>query len=125
MNSKNAYELFSEGKALVDRNDHLNAIMFFEKAKEIEPEKGSIREALAMAYYNCGLYSSARKHFSKAIEIDAVNDYAYFGLGLCLIKEGKFRAALGQLKIAAVMKPESETYAKYVNKYSRILRRDL
>ena len=122
MNSKNAYELFSEGKALVNRNDHLNAIMFFEKAREVEPEKGSIREALARSYYNCGLYSSARKHFRKAIEIDAANDYAYFGLGLCLAREGKFKTALGQLKIAAAMKPQNETYRKYVNKYSYILK---
>ena len=122
MNSKSAYELFSEGKALVSSNDHLNAIMFFERAKELEPEKGSIREALARSYYNCGLYPSAKKHFSKAIEIDPANDYAYFGLGLCLIKEGKFKAALGQLKIAAAMKPENETYRKYVNRYSHILK---
>jgi tetratricopeptide (TPR) repeat protein len=123
MNSKNAYELFSEGKALVTNNDHLNAIMVFEKAKDIEPEKGSIREALARSYYNCGLYSSAKKHFRKAIEIDAANDYAYFGLGLCLIKMGKFSAALGQLKIAAAMKPGNETYRKTVRKYRNILKK--
>jgi tetratricopeptide (TPR) repeat protein len=122
MNSKNAYELFSKGRALAKRNDYLNAIMFFEKAKDAEPDKGSIREALARSYYNCGLYSSARKHFNKAIEIDAANDYAYFGLGLCLIKEGKFKTAIGQLKIAAAMKPGNETYKKYVNKYTRILK---
>ena len=123
MNSKNAYELFSEGSALVNCNDHLSAIMVFEKAKEIEPEKGSIREALARSYYNCGLYSSAKKNFSKAIEIDAANDYAYFGLGLCLIKMGRFSAALGQLKIASAMKPQNETYIKTIRKYTRILKK--
>ncbi len=123
MNSKNAYELFSAGKAHINKNEHLKAIMLFEKAKDIEPEKGSIREALARSYYNCGLYSSAKKHFSKAIEIDAANDYAYFGLGLCLIKEGKFKAALGQLKIAAAMKPDNETYSKTVKKYTGLLKK--
>ena len=121
MNSKNAYELFSEGKALVNRNNHLGAIMLFEKAKEIEPRKGSIREALARSYYICGFYKTAKKHFSKAIEIDAANDYAYFGLGLCLVKEGKFRPALGQLKIAYAMKPGNDAYKKAVRKYKRFL----
>jgi tetratricopeptide (TPR) repeat protein len=123
MNSKNAYELFSRGKTLVKKKKNLKAIMLFEKAKDIEPEKGSIREALARAYYNCGLYSSAKEHFSKAIKIDASNDYAYFGLGLCLIKEGKFKTAMGHLKIAASMQPENEIYKNTVKKYDRFFKK--
>lgn len=121
MNSKKAYEFFLKGKILANNKKYLESIMLFEKAKEIEPEKGSIREALARSYYNCGLYNSAKKHFSKAVRIDASNDYAYFGLGLCLIKEGKFNKAIGNLKIAATMKPKNETYKKAVKKYRRLL----
>ena len=89
MNSTDAYELFHKGKKLSDSNDHLKAVMDLEKAMTIEPEKSSIREALARSYYNSGLYDSAKKQFNKVIELDPSNDYAYFGMGLCLLKEGK------------------------------------
>jgi tetratricopeptide (TPR) repeat protein len=122
MNSENTYDLFIQGKKLAKENEHLRAIMFFEKAKKLEPEKGSIREALAFSYYKCGLYTSAKENFSKAINIDAANDYAHYGLGLCLLKEGKINAALGHLKIALAMKPGNLFYSKAVKKYSTIFK---
>ncbi len=123
MNSEDAYELFNKGKKLSEDNDHLNAIMDLEKAMKIEPEKASIREALARSYYNSGFYSSAKKHFKKIIEIDASNDYAYFGMGLCLLKEGKVENALGNLKIAFAMKPDSDVYKDSLKKYKGLAKK--
>lgn len=120
MNSENAYELFTEGKKLARKNEHLKAIMLFEKATIIEPGKGSIREALGLSYYNCGFYDSAKKHFKKALEIDLANDFAHFCMGLCLAKEGKLAASLGHLKIAWAMKPSNAYYSKAVKKYSML-----
>ncbi len=120
MKSKNAYELFLEGKKYVLENEYLKAIMLFEEAVKIEPKKGSIREALALSYYNCGLYDSAKINFKKALEIDLSNDFAHYGLGLCLIKEGKFSKAFGHLKIALAMKPKSILYSNTIKKYSQI-----
>ena len=120
MNSENAYELFHKGKKHAKQNDHLKAVMLFEKAIALEPERGSIREAIAISYYNCGLYSAAKKNFQKAITIDASNDFAYYGLGLCLAKEGKINTAIGHFKIAAAMKPLNETYRQTIKRYNRI-----
>ncbi len=120
MNSENAYELFREGKKHARENDHLKAIMLFEKAIVIEPEKGSIREAIATSYFNCGLYPAAKSNFQKAVSIDAANDFAHYGLGLCLVKEGKIKTAMGHFKIAAAMKPLNETYRNAVKRYNRI-----
>ena len=120
MNRKNAYELFAEGKKLLGQNENMSAIMLFEQAAELEPQKASIRENLAVLYYNCGLYKSAKKHFLIMAQIDASNDFAYFGLGMCLAKEGKLAHALGQFKIARAMKPEDEHYIKIIKKYSQI-----
>jgi tetratricopeptide (TPR) repeat protein len=117
----NAYELFIEGKKLTKNKNFLKAIMLLEKAKKLEPQKGSIREALATAYYNCCFHESAKKNFSKAIEIDATNDFAHYGLALCCIKEGKINIALGHLKMAQAMKPEHKIYGDAVKKYSAIL----
>jgi tetratricopeptide (TPR) repeat protein len=120
MKSKNAYELFSEGKRFTEENEYLKAVMLFEKAAVIEPQKGSIREALATAYYNCGFYDYARINFERALSIDLSNDFAHYGMGLCLVKEGKLDMALGHLKIALAMQPASTLYGDAVKKYSRI-----
>jgi len=116
---EDAYSLFTKAKKLMDRNDFLNASLFLERAKVFEPGKGSIREALGICYYNMGFYGSSRKHFDKAIEIDAANDFAHYGMGLCLIKERKISRALGYLKIASFMKPGSEVYKKALKRYNR------
>lgn len=113
---KSAYYFFKKGKILAQRGKFLDAIMMLEKAKDLEPLKGSIRELLASAYYNYGFYRSAKKNFIKALEIDATNDFAHYGLGMCLIKERKLNQAVGHLKMASVMRP-------YSKKYKEILKR--
>ena len=113
-----AYNLFEKGKGLLERQNFLKAIMVLEKAKEIEPEKGSIREALARAYYNCGLYSSAKKNFERALDIDITNDYAHYGLGLCLMREGELNRAIGHLKMALAMRPNSKMYKETLEKFT-------
>src|SRR4030042_2892441 len=116
MNS--TYYLFKRGKKVSENCKLLEAIMLLEKAKKLEPEKGSIREVLASAYYNCGLYVSAKKNFIKALEIDASNDFAHYGLGLCLIKENKKTEAMGHFKIAFFMKPGHKKYKEVLDKFS-------
>jgi len=113
-----AYCLFKEGKKLTESGKFLEAIMFLEKAKKYEPEKGSIREVLASAYYNCGFYRYAKKNFIRALEIDAANDFAHYGLGLCLIKEKKLTKAVGHLKIAFFMKPNSKKYKEILGRFT-------
>jgi len=111
-----AYKLFEEGKSLLKKQNFLKAIMALEQAKKIEPNKGSIREALAIAYYNHGFYQSAQKNFQKALDIDITNDYAHYGLGLCLVKEGELKKALGHFKMALAMKPDSKMYKEEIGK---------
>ena len=113
-----AYHRFVEARGFMKKNDFLNASLLLEGAREIEPEKGSIREALAICYFNMGLYSSSMDHFDKAIQIDASNDFAHYGMGLCLIKENKVNLALGHFKIARFMKPGSDIYKQALKRYS-------
>ena len=113
------YALFTKAKALMEKNDFLNASLLLEEAREAEPEKGSIREALGICYYNMGFYESSRDHFDKAIEIDACNDFAHYCMGLCLVKERKFNRALGYFKIASFMRPDSEVYRRVLKRYNR------
>lgn len=114
----NAYYSFKKGKILFKKGRFLEAIMSLEKAKNLEPEKGSIREILASSYYNCGFYDSAKENFLMALKIDISNDFAHYGLALCLIREKNLTGALGHLKIAAVMNPESEKYKETLRKFT-------
>jgi len=116
----NAYKLFIKGKKYADNNDHIKAVMLFEKAIKLEPMKGSIREALATSCFNCGLYEEAKKHFCKALNIDSANDFAHYGLGFCLVKEGDSGNAIGHFKIACAMKPLNKNYSDAIVRYSRI-----
>lgn len=116
---EDVYNLFMKAKRFMDKNDFLNASLFLEEARQHEPEKGSIREALGICYYNMGFYESSRNHFDKAIDIDATNDFAHYGMGLCLIKEKRINRALGYLKIASFMKPDSKIYRKVLERYNR------
>lgn len=109
-----AYELYTKGIALLDGNHPAQAALVLEKAKSLQPAKGSIREALGRAYYNYGQHEVASHEFQAAIDIDPSNHYAHFGLGLALRKLGRKNKALGHLKMALAMQPDNEDYQKAV-----------
>ena len=110
------YYYYQKGKNCLQQKDLVRAIIYLEKAMKAEPEKASIREALAIASYNLGFYPMARDHFRKALEIDAANHFAYYGLGLSVAKLGKIEAARGQIRIAAVMDPDCQDYHNALQK---------
>jgi Flp pilus assembly protein TadD len=105
-----AYARFQEGSRLLDSGNAHAAVVALERARELEPEKGSIREALARAYFRSQRVDAARVEFEKVLELDPVNDYAHFGLGMCLLRRGDRAAARGHLKMATIMRPEEEAY---------------
>ena len=74
-----AYERFMEGQALLSSGDAHGAVVALERARDLEPEQGSIREALARAYFGARRFADAEAEFTKVVELDPVNDYAYFG----------------------------------------------
>ena len=84
--------------------------MLLSEAKLIEPEKGSIREALGRAHYLCGRPSPARPQFVKAVQIDPVNDYAHLGLALSCARTGQRTRAIAHLKLAIAMRPTADEY---------------
>jgi len=105
-----AYRRFQEGSRLLETGNAHAAIIPLERARALEPEKGSIREALARAYFRSGRIDAAREEFEKVVDLDPVNDYAHFGLGLCLLRRGDRDAARGHLKLATIMRPDAEEY---------------
>ena len=103
-----AYEAFQEGsRLLAGANPHAAAVAL-ERARDHEPDKGSVREALGRAYFSSGRFTEAGAEFERAIELDPVNDYAHFGLGLARRRMGDDVGARRHLKLAVAMRPLEE-----------------
>jgi Flp pilus assembly protein TadD len=109
---KNAYELLMSGREmLAARRDH-QAALLLQEACELEPRKGSVREALGRALYNIGETELASDQFQVAVDLNPADDYAYFGLAMCRIRMGDKPGAAGLLKIALAMRPNSKDYRR-------------
>ncbi len=112
------YELFTEGKRRLQKGMAAQATVPLEKAKALEPEKASIREALGIAYFRIHRWDEAEAEFRKLLELSPADDYAHYALGRSLEKQGKVAEANGHYKLAASLRPGDEHYA------SRILQLD-
>ena len=112
MDTRDAYAAFQDGTRLLDGDNAHAAVIALERARELEPTQGSVREALARAYFRSGRFSAAEQEFRAAVEIDPVNDYAYFGLGLCRLRAGDRAVARGHLRLATVMRPDNDDYRR-------------
>ena len=59
MSSDDVYELFQNGTRLLEEHDFHAAAVPLRRARELEPDKTSIREALGRALFgSCLLYTS-------------------------------------------------------------------
>jgi tetratricopeptide (TPR) repeat protein len=110
MDSTEAYDLLTKGRELLAGRRNHQAALVLQRACELEPAKGSIREAFARALYNCGRTRDAADQFEMALELNPADHYAYFGLALCRARMGDRPRAAGLLKIAIAMRPQSEDY---------------
>jgi Flp pilus assembly protein TadD len=119
---QSAYEAFQEGSRLLASQNAHAAVIPLERARDLEPAQGSVREALGRAYYRTGRFPKAGEEFAAAVEIDPVNDYAHFGLGLALLKQGDRLGARRHLKLAVAMRPDQADYRAALD---RVLLADL
>jgi tetratricopeptide (TPR) repeat protein len=110
---QDAYALFQRGISLLEDSHWAQAVVPLEKAKRLEPDKTSIREALGRAYFRSGHYRRAAAEFEAVVERSAANDYAHFCLGRSFEKLGDRPAASRHLSLAAGMRPDREDYRRY------------
>jgi tetratricopeptide (TPR) repeat protein len=107
------YDLYRRGSELLEHGDFSAAAIPLEKAREMEPEKSSIREALGRAYFRTGRYAAAAGEFQAVVDRYPVNDFAHFCLGRSLEKTGRTREARKHLALAASLRPERADYRIY------------
>jgi len=105
---ESAYEAFQEGTRLLESENAHAAVVALERARDLEPDKASVRETLARAYFRTGRFPAAGAEFARTVEIDPVNDYAHYGLGLCLVRTGDRVGARAHLRLAVAMRPQQE-----------------
>jgi Flp pilus assembly protein TadD len=108
--SDSAYDLFKKGSALLEAGDFAAAAIPLERARSIEPDKSSIREALGRAYFRSGRFEDAREEFEAVVEQHPVNDYAHFCLGRACEKTGRRLEASRHAVLAAGMRPDRADY---------------
>jgi Flp pilus assembly protein TadD len=107
-----AYHHFREGQKRLRKGMTAQATVPLEKAKKLEPEKASIREALGIAYFRLARWQEAEAEFRTIVEhLEPTDDYAHYALGRALEQQGRQAEANGHYKLANSMKPGSETYA--------------
>lgn len=84
-----AYDAYTRGMALLQSGDPHPASVALERAKRLEPEKASIREALGRAYLMRRSWEEAAGEFAKAVELHPTDHYAHWGLARALERLGR------------------------------------
>jgi Flp pilus assembly protein TadD len=104
------YELFQRGRAELRKGRAVEATPALEQAKEREPRKASIREALGIAYFRSQRWADAEREFRAMLELSPTDDYAHYALGRSLEKLGREAEANGHFKLASSLKPGTDHY---------------
>jgi tetratricopeptide (TPR) repeat protein len=104
-----AYDLFMSGTRLLDHGDFHAAVVPLARARDLEPEKTSIREALGRALFFARRYREAAAEFEAVVERAPTNDFALFCLGRSLQLQG----------LATSLRPERADYRQYLGQARR------
>ena len=113
-----AYELYSRGRAMLHDGHPHAAALILGRAKLLEPDKASIREALGRALFMSGRATRARREFTKAVALNPSDDYAHFALALACERTGQRQRALGHAKLANALAPGVSDYERVVARLS-------
>ena len=108
-----AYDLYTRGMRLLEDGDCHAAAVPLQRARDLEPDKTSVREALGRAYFGAHRYADAAAEFEAVIALAPTNDYALFCLGRSLQQLGRHAEARAPLTLAATLRPERADYRLY------------
>jgi Flp pilus assembly protein TadD len=107
------YDLYQRGTELLEGGDFHAATVPLARARDLEPDKASIREALGRALFHAQRYEAAAVEFEAVVDQAPTNDYALFCLGRSLQQLGRHREARHPLALAAQLRPERGDYRRY------------
>jgi Flp pilus assembly protein TadD len=107
------YDLFRRGTELLEAGHNHQAAFPLARARDLDPDKTSIREALGRALFHTQRYEQAAVEFQAVIDRAPTNDYALFCLGRSLQMLGRHAEARKPLAQAAGMQPGRRDYRRY------------
>jgi tetratricopeptide (TPR) repeat protein len=113
------YDLYQRGRELLEHGDYQAAIVPLSKARDLEPDKASIREALGRALFHAQHYEGAAEEFEAVAANTPTNDYALFCLGRAMQLLGRHSEACQPLALACSLRPEREDYRVYRDRARR------
>ena len=113
------YDLFVRGKQLLEEGNPHAASVPLSRARDLEPDKASIREALGRALFKSARYEQAAAEFEAVVERSPTDDYALFCLGRSLQLLGRHDEARPPLTLASRLRPDRRDYAKYREQAAR------
>ena len=113
MADASAYDSYRSGLELLEQGDHHAAVVALTRAREVEPEAASVREALGRALFGAHRYREAAAEFQVVVDGAPTNDYALFCLGRALQLLGAHNDARRPLALAACLRPERADYRAY------------
>ena len=119
MTPESVYDLYRRGTGLLEAGDHHAAIVPLSRARDAEPEKTSIREALGRAFFHARRYEAAAAEFEAVVDRAPTNDFALFCLGRSLQQLGRHAEARGPLTLAATLQPQRADYRRYLDRARR------
>jgi Flp pilus assembly protein TadD len=107
------YELFQRGTRLLEGGNPHAATIPLSRARDLDPDKTSIREALGRALFGAQRYEQAVREFEEVVNLAPTNDYALFCLGRSLQLLGRHAEARKPLALAACLQPTRRDYRVY------------
>jgi tetratricopeptide (TPR) repeat protein len=116
---ESVYDLYQRGCELLGHGDYQAAIVPLTKARDLEPEKASIRETLGRALFHARRYEGAAAEFDAVAAKTPPNAYALFCLGRSMQLLGRHHEACQPLALACSLRPEREDYRLYRDRARR------
>lgn len=113
MDRDDVYELFMRGTELLEAGHNHQATVPLSRARDLAPDKTSIREALGRALFRAQRYEQAATEFEAVVDRAPTNDFALFCLGRSLQLLGRHAEARRPLALAACMAPGRRDYRLY------------
>ena len=115
---ENVYDLYERGRTFLRDGHPHQAAMVLARAKLLEPEKASIREALGRALFQSGRMVPARREFAKTVQLNPSDDYAHFALALTCERTGQPLRAVAHAKLANALRPGVADYERALARIS-------
>jgi len=119
MDDHGLYELFRNGMRLLEQGDYHAAAVPLARARQLAPDKDSVREAYGRALFGSQRFREAAEEFGAVVEHSPTDHYSLFCLGRSLQRLGRHQEARHPLALASQLQPHREDYRKYLERSRR------